>query len=141
MASEVLTDAHVTINSVDLSDHVESVTLNKSAEIQMATAMGDTGQRRLAGLEDWALTVNFYQDYAASKVDATLAPLIGAAAFAIAVRKSDTDAIAATNPEYQGSGMIDGDYPVIAANIGEVSMASVTIVCANGVALIRDVTP
>ena len=141
MAAEVITDAYVSINSVDLSDHVESVELNKSAALQTATAMGDTAERRLAGLEDWELTVNFYQDYASSKVEQTLQGLVGAAQFPIAIQKSNTDAISATNPEFQGNGMIEGGFPVISANVGQVTMAPVTIVCADGVALVRDVTP
>ena len=40
MATFVFTDASVTINSVDLSDHVRSVTLDLSAEEQDDTAMG-----------------------------------------------------------------------------------------------------
>lgn len=138
MAAETLSDASVTINAVDLSDHVETVELNKSAELQTATAMGDTAQRRLAGLEDWGLTLNFYQDYASSKVEQTMQALVGAAAFTIAIRKA-SGVVSATNPEYQGSGMIEGGFPVIAASVGQVSMAPVTIVCANGIKLIRAV--
>ena len=141
MASEPLTDAFVSINGVDLSANVGSVTLNDSAELQVATAMGDAGQRRLAGLRDWSLEVEFFQDFAAAKVDETLQPLVGAAQFAVKFRKSKTDAISATNPEYQGNGMIDGDYPITAGAVGEVNKSSVTFVCADGAALIRDVTP
>lgn len=141
MTIEVLTDAFVSINAVDLSDHVASVTINEGAELKEATVMGDAGVRRLSGLKDWSMTVTFRQDFDAGKVDATLKPLVGGAAFAIKVRKSKTDAISATNPEMQGNGLIDGDLPVVAADVGEVHDISVTIVGADGVALIRNVTP
>ena len=74
MAQEVLTDAFISVNAVDLSDHVDTVTINYSAELVDATVMGDDGMRRLGGLKDWSVVVTFNQDFAASKVDATLFP-------------------------------------------------------------------
>ncbi len=139
MAQEVLTDAFVSVNAVDLSDHVKQVTINYSKEILDATAMGDTGRRRLSGLADWSADIEFYQDYAASKVDATLQPLVGVQT-AIKIRKSKTGAISATNPEYQGNGMLES-LPVVSGSVGEVSMTSVTFQGSDGVALIRDITP
>ena len=141
MPIEVLSDAFVQINAVDLSDHVESVAINYSAEIKEARVMGDDGVRRLSGLKDWSMTFTMRQDYDASKVDATLQPLVGGSSFAVAVRASKTNAISATNPEYQGNGLIDGDLPVIAGDVGEVHDAAFTIVGADGVALVRDVSP
>ena len=139
MAIEIFKDASVVINSVDLSDHVESVALAYSAEAQEATVMGDTGIRRLAGLLDWSLAITFRQDYDASEVDATIFSLVGAAAFSIAVRKSKTDGLGVTNPEYQGNGVIDGDYTPMGGTVGEVHGATLTVVSADGVALIRAV--
>lgn len=139
MGIQILSDAFCSINTVDLSDHVESVTINDSSEVKEARVMGDVAVRRLSGLKDWSMTVTFRQDYDASKVDATIQPLIGGAPFAVKVRKSKIDAIAATNPEYQGNGLIDGDYPVVAGDVGEVHNTSITIIGADGVALIRAV--
>ena len=142
MPREILKDAFVSLNAVDLSDHVESVEMNYSEELKRATSMGDTGERQLpSGIGNWSLTLNFFQDYDAAKVDATLFPLVGAPQFAMKFRKSKTDAISATNPEYQGNGMIEGDLPLAAAAVGEMNMTPVTVVSADGVRLIRDVTP
>ena len=139
MPIEVLSDAFVQINAVDLSDHVESVAINYSAEIKEARVMGDAGVRRLSGLKDWSMSFTMRQDYDASKVDVTLQALVGGSSFAVAVRASKTNAISVTNPEYQGNGLIDGDLPVIAGDVGEVHNAAFTIVGADGVALIRAV--
>ena len=133
--SKVLTDAFVSINGVDLSDHVQQVAINDDAELQDATAMGDAARRRLGGLRDWTLTLDFYQDFDAAKVDATLQPLIGVQT-AIKVRESKTDAISATNPEYQGNGMLES-YPIVAGSVGETHTVSVTFRGSDGVALIR----
>lgn len=135
MGIEVLSDAFVSVNAVDISDHVESVEIEDTVDLQEANVMGDTGQRRLAGLRDWLITMNLRQDYAASKVDATLQPLIGVET-AVKVRKSKASAIGATNPEYQGNGMLEG-YPAVAGSVGETHNVSVTFRGSDGLALIR----
>ena len=143
MPKHVLKDAFVSINGVDLSDHVETIDAVYSEALERASAMGDTGEARLSsGIADWSLQLNFFQDYDAAKVEATLFPLVGSAStFAVAWRKSKTDAIAATNPEYQGGGLIDGELPLMGGSVGEVNKTSVTFASADGVRLIRDVTP
>lgn len=140
MAIEVLRDAFISINAVDLSDHVSSVTFNQSLELLTATVMGDTGQRRLSsGIQDAKAEIEFRQDFAASKVDATIYPLLGVQT-AIKIRKSKTDAISATNPEYQFNGMM-GEYTPVGGGVGEVHNTSVTFELSDGVAPVRDVTP
>lgn len=139
MPVEVLTDAFVKINTVDLSDHVEEVRLTYSKEIHVATRMGAAGVQRLAGLADWEVTLTFFQDFDSAKVEATLFPLVGVQT-AVAIRKSKTDAISATNPEYQGNGMLDG-LPIVGGRVGQPHQTSVTFRESDGVALVRDVTP
>lgn len=139
MPIEVLKDASVFINAVDLSDHVESVTVNYSVDVQEATVMGDAGKRRISGLKDWSAEISFRQDFDAAKVEATIWPLVGVQT-AIRIRKSKTDVISATNPEYQGNGII-GELPVIGGSVGEVHNTSVTVSGSDGLALVRDITP
>ena len=139
MADFVLKNAYVSINSVDLSDHVRSLTLTYESESVDNTAMGDTTHSFIAGLLDLTFTVEFYEDHASSKVQQTLFPLIGAAAFACAVRPVNTT-IAATNPEYQFNAIIES-YPLVAGSVGEMAMASVTFRKGDGAAVVRDVTP
>ena len=134
MASKVLTNAFVLINAVDLSDHVKSVTLNYSVEVQDKTAMTQFSRARLGGLKDWTLDIEFYQDYAAAKVDATIQPIVGTQV-AVEVR-SDTGARSTTNPGYTGNGLIDSYQPV-AGQVGQMQMSAVKISCADGVALAR----
>ena len=71
MAKFVLTNAMVKINSVDLSDHVSSVTLDITADEVEDTPFGQTFKSRLGGLKDGTLSIDFQQDFAASEVDAT----------------------------------------------------------------------
>lgn len=133
MAILVLTDALVEINSVDLSDHVEKVTLEYGADMVEATAMGDDTHDNLPGLKNWGLTVEFQQDFASAKVDATLFPLVGAAAFAIEVRPVNA-ARSATNPGYTGQALVES-YPPLGNKVGE--LAKTTAVFKPGGTLSR----
>lgn len=131
MATLVYTDALVTINSIDLSDHVRSVQLNYEAEILDDTAMGTSGTRsNRPGLKNWTMTVEFYQDYAAASVDATLFALIGATAFPIILRPVKATVVGAGNPNYTGNAVLES-YPPITGEIGTLGMASATFRCAS----------
>lgn len=109
-------NAKVIINSVDLSDHVRQVTINYSAEMLEKTAMGDNGKTRVAGLLDFSVDVEFNQDYASGKVDATLFPLVGAAAFPIAINPTNA-AVSPTNPTFSGNVLLE-TYPPLGGNVG-----------------------
>jgi len=124
MAEIVLKDASVVVNSVDLSSRVSSVTINYSAEILDKTAMGANSRSRIAGLKDFSIDVEFNQDYATSNVDATLFPLVGAAAFSIVV-KPTSGAVSTTNPSYSGNVLLES-YSPIAGGVGELEKTSVT---------------
>lgn len=139
MANIILKNAYVMINAVDLSDHVKQVTLNYKAEMQDDTAMGDSGRSRLPGLLDWDADIEFFQDYAASKVDATLFPLVGAAAFAVKIQ-AVSGTISATNPQYQGNAVLESYQPVGGA-VGDNAMTPCKLLGGDGSVLVRDVTP
>jgi len=124
MAKFALTDASVVINSVDLSDHVQSVEIEYSADTVEVTAMSDAAHNYVPGLLVQSINCTFLQNFAASKVDATLAPLIGAAAFTVTV-KPTSGAVSATNPSYSGS-FILGDYQPIGGSVGGEATASAT---------------
>lgn len=109
-------NAKVIINSVDLSDHVRQVTINYSAEMLEKTAMGDNGKTRVAGLLDFSVDVEFNQDFASGKVDATLFPLVGAAAFPIAINPTNA-AASTTNPTFSGNVLLE-TYPPLGGNVG-----------------------
>ena len=125
MADFVFTNGKVTINSVDLSDHVRSVTINYEAEIVDDTNMGDTGRNKLPGLTNWTADVEFAQDYASAKVDATLFSLVGAAAFAISVLPVNTT-VSATNPNFNGNALL-ASYPPLTGSVGALATASIRL--------------
>ena len=131
MATSVLTDASVTINSVDLSDHVTSVSITYEADAVEDTNMGDTTHTQLGGLLNYSVDVEFSQDYAASKVDATLFSLVGSTT--TVVLKPTSSAVSATNPCFTGT-MLLTSYPPISGAVGELATASASFVSAGALA-------
>ena len=127
MASFVLYNASVTINSVDLSSCVRSVTIDASQAMQDDTAMGDTFQSNAAGLLGASITVEFLQDYASSKVDQTIGPLlsISQAAFPVAIRPDASASASTSNPNYNCSCLLES-YNPIAGSVGDQAMATAT---------------
>lgn len=126
MPELVLKDAKVVIDSVDLSAHVRQVTIDYKAEIQDKTAMGDGSRSRIAGLKDWSMSVEFNQDYAAASVDATLFPLVGAAAFSVSVLPVKAEPVSATNPNYNGNAVLESYQPV-GGTVGDLAVTSITL--------------
>lgn len=123
MASFAFTDASVVINSVDLSDHVRSVTLNVEAEDLEDTAMGDTFRSRIGGLKDWSIDLEFNQDFAASEIDATIFPILGTVVTVTV--KPTSSAVGATNPSYSGSVLIS-EYNPLDGSVGDLATTSVS---------------
>lgn len=123
MAKIVLLNPVITINSVDLTDHITSVTIDENYDEVETTAFGDGARTRVAGLGDHSVSIDFQQDYSASEVEQTLDSLIGTVT-AIAI-KPKNEAIAADNPEFQFNALITAWQP-INGGVGELSTASVT---------------
>lgn len=123
MAEIVLKNAAVIVNSVNLSDHVRGVTINYSAELQDKTAMGSSARKRIAGLKDFTISVDYNQDYAASKVDATHFSLVGGTTFAIKIFPNSTT-VGAGNPYYSGACLLES-YSPIAGSVGELNTVTI----------------
>jgi hypothetical protein len=123
MSKIVLTDAKVTINSVNLSDHINNITLETKDDIIETSAFGSTAKTRVAGLADNQVTLDFHQDFASANVEATIYPLIGQTT-TIVVQPTSA-AVSATNPTYTFSAVIV-DWTPLKGQIGQLATASVT---------------
>ena len=127
MASFVLKDFSFNIDDsggtpVDLSNHVQSVTLNIEADVQEDTAMGDTYKTRLGGLLDWSLDLTFKQDFAAANVDATMFAILGKSG--TFTGKPTSGAVSATNPSYSGECIL-ASYAPFGNSMGELATTTV----------------
>ena len=119
----VVTNANVSIGGVDLSSHITKVTLSSSrAEIE-TTTFGNTAKRRVAGLADNSVSIDFNQDFAAATVEATLYPLLGSTAQVII--KPNGTATGTANPSYTFSALVTEWMP-LDAQVGELAAASIT---------------
>lgn len=131
MAVHKFYNAYVSINSVDLSDHVKSVTLNTGAESLDATKMSDTTRNFIGGLLTATLSIDFEQDYASAKVDATIAAVGLGASTAIEIRP-DAGSVSSTNPKWTGSWVLTSYQPV-GGTVGDLHMTQLQCVPAGAV--------
>ena len=115
--------ATITINSVDLSDHITSASLEIPYDDVETTSFGDAVRTRIGGLGAAPLIMTFNQDYASSEVDATLNGLVGTStAFLL---KPTSAAVSATNPSYAGNCIVTS-YTPISAEVGTLATLSVS---------------
>lgn len=113
----------VTVNSVDLSDHVTSITLNRSFDELEVTAMGDSGHKFVKGLEASSITIDFLNDTATGKVLQTLQAAWGTSVTVVV--KQSSAAVSATNPSYTMSCLINNTTDINGA-VGDLGTQSVT---------------
>lgn len=123
MAQIVLTDASVTVNSVDLSDHVTQVVLNYEVDAVEVTAMSDGAHKFTGGLTNVSATVDFQQDFTAASVDATIEPLVGTVT--TVVIKPTSSAVGTDNPSYTLTGTYVASHTPLNASVGDLSTTSV----------------
>lgn len=128
------TNAALKINGVVMSNRVESVTLTLAKDDIDLTAMGDGGHTHQGGLENDKLTVNFWQDFAASNVDATLLPVLqNGTAVSFSLAPNGTVGSSTANPVYSGS-IVLNDYAPIGGKVGDGLQAPVNFVISGTVA-------
>lgn len=114
----------VKVNNVDLSDHVSSVTINRNLDELEVTAMGDSGRKRVAGLEDSSVTISFYNDTASANVLATLQAAYGTNVTCKFLQEKAT-AISATNALYTATCLVNGITDINGA-VGDLGTIDVT---------------
>lgn len=128
MAKHVLNSALVTLSSVVLSSRAQSVELVVGQSNANVTAMGDGWEDYVpSGVKHWSAKINFYQDYASSNVYAIVkASLVGTTAVPLVVRPTTGDR-SATNPDFSGNVVFDGDVPMMGGSAGEAHMIAVAL--------------
>lgn len=126
----------VTLNSVDLSDHVTSATINRSFDELEVTAMGDTAHKFVKGLEASTITLDFLNDTATGEVLQTLQAAWGTTV--PLTLKQTSAAVSATNPEYQTTILVNNTTDINGA-VGDISMQSLSFTCNSPIVV--DTTP
>lgn len=123
----------VKINSVDLSDLVTAVTINRSFDELEVTAMGDTAHKFVKGLEASTVTIDFLNDTATSKTLQTLQAAWGTTVTAVFLQTKGT-AVSATNPLYTVSLLINNTTDINGA-VSDIGVQSITFTANSTVAV------
>ena len=113
----------LTVNAVDLSSLVSSVTINRSFDELEVTAMGDSGHKFVKGLEASSITIDFFNDEATSKTLQTLNSVWGTST-TVTVKQTSA-ATSASNPLYTMSCLVNNITP-INGDVASLSTQSVT---------------
>jgi hypothetical protein len=123
----------VKVNSVDLSDHVTSVTLNRNFDEIEISAMGDSSHKFTKGLEASSITLDFLNDTASASVLATLQAAWGTTVTVVLLQDKGA-AVSATNPLYTMSVLVNGTQD-INGSVADIGVQSVTWNCNSTVAV------
>jgi len=122
----------VTLNSVALSDHVTSATINRVFEELEVTAMGDSSRKYTKGLETSTIVLDFLSDTAASNVNATLQAAWGTTV--TLTLKQTSAATSATNPLYSTTVLVNNTTDINGA-VGDIATQSITFTCNSPIVL------
>ncbi|NBV01619.1 MAG: radical SAM protein [Caulobacteraceae bacterium] len=126
MAIYLSNNVVATLNSVVLSDHVTSATINRSFDELEVTAMGDTAHKFVKGLEASTITLDFLSDTAAANVNATLQAAWGTTV--PLTLKQTSAAVSATNPLYSTTILVNNTTDINGA-VADIATQSITFTC------------
>ena len=115
----------LTVNAVDLSSLVSSVTINRSFDELEITAMGDSGHRYTKGLEASSITIDFFNDAATAKTLQTLNSSSVWGNNVTVTAKQSSATTAPDNPLYTMTCLVNNTTPINGA-VGDLSTQSVT---------------
>ena len=125
MAVYLSNGVKVTVNAVDLSSLVSSVTINRSFDELEVTSMGDGGHRFVKGLEASSITLELFNDAESAKTLQTLnSSSVWGNNVTVTIKQTDA-AVSATNPLYTMTCLVNNTTPVNGA-VGDLSTQSLT---------------
>ena len=126
MAVYLSNTVQVTLNSIALTDHVTSATINRVFDELEVTAMGDTAHKFVKGLEASTITLDFLSDTAAANVNATLQAAWGTT---VPLTLKQTSAVvSATNPLYSTTILVNNTTDINGA-VADIATQSITFTC------------
>ena len=115
----------LTVNAVDLSSLVSSVTINRSFDELETTSMGQSGHTFVKGLEASSISIEFFNDSASAKTLQTLnSSSVWGNNVTVTVKQSSA-ATSAENPLYTMTCLVNNTTPINGA-VGDLSTQSVT---------------
>ena len=124
--STLLSNPHVLIGAVDISDNCTAANFSIDYSQLTATAFGDVDNKYVKGLGDHSLTLSLYGSFAATETWATLSALVGTTATVIVSPEAPAvpGTYSATNPGLTLTGTFLASLPVNFA-LGELNTMDV----------------
>jgi len=122
MAIYVNKDIFCSVNAIDLSSYVSSVEFVQAVDAVESTAFSATstnGHSFIGGIQNNSATITFNQDFAASKVWATLNGLVGTPTNI--VMRPTSAAVSATNPTLTLSASLMSSLSPISGAVGDLA--------------------
>ena len=122
MAIYVNKDIFCSVNAIDLSSYVVSVEFVQAVDAVESTAFSATstnGHSFIGGIQNNSATITFNQDFAASKVWATLNTLVGVSTTVI--MRPTSSAVSATNPTLQLASTLMSSLSPINGAVGDLA--------------------
>jgi hypothetical protein len=122
---KLATAAAPTAPSVDISSLVSAVTLTQVFDELEVTSMGDLSHRYVAGLQSATFSIDFFNDWDAASVMATLNAAVGTT-LAVSMITVKGTAVSAANPSYQFSILVNNLTPVGSGGVGDEAASSLS---------------
>lgn len=131
MAKQLIQFQKVEVDSVDLTDHIDTVQVSEKWDDNDVSALGASVHQHLLGLSDPQITLNFFQDFETAEVHATLKALAGSnTSFPVVITADSRDSVSSTNPKFTMNSLL-ANYDILNGKIGTPSMTSVTFLCGD----------
>jgi hypothetical protein len=133
MAKYVIKEGTVTVNNVDLSDHVRAVDVNMVKDEVEATGLNGPGLHQyLPGLARESFVFTFASDFDSGKVDATLFPLYrNESIFLVSVTPFQLP-ITSSNPNFTARCQLF-NYDPLNGQVGALAETQVTMIATEAI--------
>lgn len=113
MPKQVLTNAYISVNGVDISNRINDVSIESSRAEVDVSSMGDANEEILLALGSVTFTVGGFNDYASGSIDSQMIALHQTnTPFTVGVRPVNA-ARSTSNPEYQISALLPNYTPIV----------------------------
>ncbi len=111
----------VIAGSTTISDHCSTVSLNREVEAVTITAMNDTVQNLIGGVEVSSVSLELFNDFAAASVNSLFEDAIGTKLNIKLIPVTGT--VTATNPSYTMSCLITSWTPISGSTDGAATVS------------------
>ncbi|WP_432116628.1 hypothetical protein [Streptomyces sp. S1] len=118
----VLTSEYVSLNGIDLSEYARKAELAVEVEEKDVTTYSSAGWKVvIGGLKSGGLDCEFLNDFASTRIDSIMWPLLGAVV-PFEVRPTNA-AVGVSNPKYTGNVLIK-EWKPIEGSVGDEASSS-----------------